>query len=217
MLTRKYVKYDVLDTKGQVSGEIKELELSVLENSGNYVIHKSVLRHKVLNSQRTSSTKTRGEVRGGGRKPWKQKGTGRARAGSNRSPLWVGGGVIFGPKPKVVSFKINKKERKLALQTLFYNKRNNVLVINEDSLKESLIVNKTKNLVKTLKIFNISVNKKILIVIANQNTALFFASKNIKNVELILATNINTLSLLKADHILITTKGLNAIKEVYCD
>lgn len=217
MLTQKNVKYNVLDTKGQVSGEIKELKLNVLENSGNYVIHKAILRHKVLNKQRTSSTKTKSEVRGGGRKPWKQKGTGRARAGSNRSPLWVGGGVIFGPKPKILSFKINKKERKIALQTLLYNKRNNISLIKEDSLEKALITNKTKKLIELLNILNISINKKVLIIVSNKNPAFLFSSKNIKNVELILATNVNILSLLKAEHVLITTKGLNDIKEIYCD
>merc|ERR1712231_47060 len=92
-------------------------------------IHKDILRHQMSQKQGTVSTKTRSEVRGGGRKPWQQKGTGRARAGSNSSPLWKGGGVIFGPKPKKTILKLNKKERKLALQTLLYNKRNNISVI----------------------------------------------------------------------------------------
>merc|ERR1711920_1206310 len=96
---------------------------------GNSLIHRDILRHQLSQKQGTVSTKTRSEVRGGGKKPWQQKGTGRARAGSSRSPLWKGGGVIFGPKPRTTNLKLNKKERNLALQTLFYNKRNNILVI----------------------------------------------------------------------------------------
>ena len=124
MTVQKFVTYTVLDTDGQVLSEEQKLELSVVEVSGNYLLHKDISRHQSNRRQWTVSTKTRSEVRGGGRKPWRQKGTGRARAGSNTSPLWKGGGVIFGPKPKQINFKLNQKERKLALQTLLYNKRN---------------------------------------------------------------------------------------------
>lgn len=123
MTIQKFLRYTPLDINGKELTESHELNLSVLENSGNYLLHKDILRHARSQTQGSLSTKTRSEVRGGGRKPWRQKGTGRARAGSNRSPLWKGGGVIFGPKPKKVSFKLNKKERQLALQTLLYNKK----------------------------------------------------------------------------------------------
>merc|ERR1712008_576512 len=86
--------------------------LKIIEKSGNYLIHRDIIRHQLNQKQGTLSTKTRGEVRGGGRKPWNQKGTGRARAGSNRSPLWKGGGVIFGPKPRTFTYKVNKKNAK---------------------------------------------------------------------------------------------------------
>ena len=115
MTVQKIVKYN------QQDGEL-EFKLNVLEDSGNYLIHRDILRHQLSQKQGTVATKTRSEVRGGGKKPWQQKGTGRARAGSSRSPLWRGGGVIFGPKPKTTSLKLNKKERKLAVQTLLYNK-----------------------------------------------------------------------------------------------
>ena len=107
MTVQKFVTYSTLSTDGQVSNTDQNLELKVLENTSNYLIHKDITRHRILGKQGTVSTKTRAEVRGGGRKPWRQKGTGRARAGSNRSPLWKGGGVIFGPKPKQVKFKLN--------------------------------------------------------------------------------------------------------------
>jgi large subunit ribosomal protein L4 len=101
MAVQKFVTYNVLDKSGQILDNQQELKLTVLETFGNYLIHKDISRQQIQQKQGTVSTKTRGEVRGGGRKPWKQKGTGRARAGSNRSPLWKGGGVIFGPKPRV--------------------------------------------------------------------------------------------------------------------
>ena len=131
MTVQKFVTYTSLDINGQVLKEEHKLELNVLENSGNYVIHKDILRHHSSLRQGTVSTKTKNEVSGGGRKPWRQKGTGRARAGSNRSPLWRGGGVIFGPKPRQISLKLNKKEKNLALQTLLYNKRNDISIIND--------------------------------------------------------------------------------------
>jgi len=117
MTIQKSLKYNPLDITGQILNFEHKLNLNIVENSGNYLVHKDILRHYLSQRQGTVSTKTRSEVRGGGRKPWKQKGTGRARAGSNRSPLWKGGGVIFGPKPKTVRYKLNKKERRLALQT----------------------------------------------------------------------------------------------------
>ena len=118
MTVQKFVTYNVLDANGQQLNDEQKLELKVLETSGNYLIHKDVTRQQIQQKQGTVSAKTRSEVRGGGRKPWRQKGTGRARAGSNRSPLWKGGGVIFGPKPKTISLKLNKKERQLSLQNI---------------------------------------------------------------------------------------------------
>ena len=135
MAVQKFVTYNVLDTDGQVLSEEQKIELSVVEESGNYLLHKDILRHQNNQRQGTVSTKTRSEVRGGGRKPWKQKGTGRARAGSNRSPLWKGGGVTFGPKPKTIEYKLNKKERRLALQTLLYNKKDNILLKGSRSMR----------------------------------------------------------------------------------
>ena len=124
MTVQKSIEYNSLDSNGQISSDKYNFKLNILEDSGNYLIHRDILRHKLSQKQGSVSTKTRSEVRGGGKKPWQQKGTGRARAGSSRSPLWRGGGVTFGPKPKTTSLKLNKKERNLALQTLLYNKRN---------------------------------------------------------------------------------------------
>lgn len=215
MTIQKLIKYTQVDMTGNQLGSEQELKLNVLDKSGNYLIYKEFIRHSNAQRQRTVATKTRSEVRGGGCKPWQQKGTGRARAGSNRSPLWKGGGVIFGPKPRTVVLKLNKKERRLALQTLLYNKKNNILIIKD--LENELIKTKTKNFLKICEDCHISLNQKILIVVSQKTNALKLSTQNLKNVELILASNLNTFSLLKAKQIILTPLAINDIKEIYCD
>jgi len=215
MTIQKFITYTPLDITGQVLNSNHELKLNVLENSGNYLIHKDILRHYASQKQGTVSTKTRSEVRGGGRKPWRQKGTGRARAGSNRSPLWKGGGVIFGPKPKTINFKLNKKERRLALQTLLYNKKNNLLII--ENLENEINIPKTKTFLKICQDCGINLNQKLLIIVSKKTIPLKLSTQNIKNVELISASNLNTLSLLKAKQVILTPSAVNDIKEIYCD
>lgn len=215
MTVQKFIKYNSLDINGQVLNNEHKLQLNVLEKSGNYLIHKDILRHQISQKQGTVSTKTRSEVRGGGRKPWRQKGTGRARAGSNRSPLWKGGGVIFGPKPKITFLKLNKKERRLALQTLLYNKRNIISVI--DDLENAIDEPKTKKFLNICKNCRIDLNQKVLIIVSNKTQALKLSMRNVKNVELISASNLNTVSILKAQQILLTPLAVNDIKETYCD
>jgi len=215
MTIQKFITYTPLDINGTQLSKSHELKLTILENSGNYLLHKDVVRHSNSQTQGTTSTKTRSEVRGGGAKPWRQKGTGRARAGSNRSPLWKGGGVIFGPKPKKISLKLNKKERRLALQTLLYNKKNNIVIIEdlEDGIKEP----KTKNFLKICQDCKIDLEQKVLVVVSKKTIPLKLSTQNLKNVELIAASNINTLSLLKAKQIILTPLAINDIKEIYCD
>lgn len=215
MTVQKFIKYTSLDIAGKKLDSIHELKLNILEKAGNYLVHRDLLRHQNSQRQGTVSTKTRSEVRGGGRKPWRQKGTGRARAGSNRSPLWKGGGVIFGPKPKTVFLKLNKKERRLALQTLLYNKRDDILII--ENLENNITESKTKTFVKICDKCSISLNQKILIVVSKKTLPLKLSTQNIKNVELILASNLNTFSLLKAKQIILTPLAINDIKEIYCD
>jgi large subunit ribosomal protein L4 len=215
MPIQKFITYTPLNITGNVLDSSDELKLTVLEESGNYLIHKDILRHYASQKQGTVSTKTRSEVRGGGRKPWRQKGTGRARAGSNRSPLWKGGGVTFGPKPKIVNFKLNKKERRLALQTLLYNKKNNLLII--ENLENEITTPKTKTFLKICQDCNINLNQKLLIIVSKKTMPLKLSTQNLKNVELISASNLNTLSLLKAKQIILTSSAINDIKEIYCD
>jgi large subunit ribosomal protein L4 len=214
MKIQKFVKYNILDINGKVLNQNKILKLNLLENSGNYLIHKNIIKNKILNYKKISSTKTRGEVQGGGIKPWKQKGTGRARAGSIRSPLWKGGGVIFGPKPVNSSFKLNKKETKLALQTLFYNRKQNIIII--ENFEEIIKEPKTKNLIAGLKNLKICEKQKLLIILSQKNKNLSLASRNAKNINVILASNLNILNILKVNQILITETAFNEIREIYC-
>jgi len=215
MTIQKFITYTPLDINGKQLTESHELKLNVLENSGNYLLHRDLVRHSSSQTQGTTSTKTRSEVRGGGRKPWRQKGTGRARAGSNRSPLWKGGGVIFGPKPKKVSLKLNKKERRLALQTLLYNKKNNIVLI--EDLENGISEPKTRHFLKICQDCSINLDQKVLVIVSKKTIPLKLSTKNLKNVELISASNINTLSLLKAKQIILTPLAINDIKEIYCD
>jgi large subunit ribosomal protein L4 len=215
MTVQKLITYTPFDITGKQSDFNHALQLNISELSGNYLLHRDLLRYFSSQKQGTASTKTRSEVRGGGRKPWRQKGTGRARAGSNRSPLWKGGGVIFGPKPKRVALKLNRKERQLALQTLLYNKKNNLLII--ENLEKEVTEPKTKNFLEVCNNCSINLDQKILIVVSKKTMALKLAIQNLKNVELILSSNLNTHSLLKAKQIIVSTLAINDIKEIYCD
>ena len=215
MTVEKFIKYTPFDINGNQLNVNHEITLNVSETAGNYLLHRDLLRHSSSQRQGTVSTKTRSEVRGGGRKPWKQKGTGRARAGSNRSPLWKGGGVTFGPKPKKVFLKLNKKERRLALQTLLYNKKNNILII--ENLENEITEPKTKNFLKICKDCAVDLNQKILVIVSNKTIPLKLSTQNLQNVELISASNLNTLSLLKAKQIILTPLAINYIKEIYCE
>ena len=215
MSVQKLVTYNSINLDGKKLDSKYTIKLKVLKNKGNYLIHKDILRHHVLKQQYTVSTKTRSEVRGGGKKPWKQKGTGRARAGSNRSPLWKGGGVIFGPKPRLKKYKLSKKERRLALQTLFYNKHPNIFVI--DNFEDNFNKPKTKEFCNICQNCGIILTKKILFIVSKKTNTLKLAVQNIKNVELISACNLNTLSLITANQIVITPSALNDLKETFCE
>jgi large subunit ribosomal protein L4 len=215
MTVEKFITYTPFDINGNQLNVNHEITFNVSETAGNYLLHRDLLRHSSSQRQGTVSTKTRSEVRGGGRKPWKQKGTGRARAGSTRSPLWRGGGVIFGPKPKKILLKINKKERQLALRTLLYNKKNNILIL--EDLETETIEPKTKSFLKICQNCSINLDQKLLVVVSKKTMPLKLATQNLKNVELISASNLNTLSLLKAKQIILTPLAINDIKEIYCD
>jgi len=216
MTIQKLITYTPKNLKGETENLTCELNLTVLDKSGNYSIHKDIIRQNLLRKQGTVSTKTRSDVNGGGRKPWKQKGTGRARAGSKSSPLWKGGGVVFGPKPKLnLNYKVNKKERKLALQTLLYNKKDKIIILND--LETEFNIPKTKQFIKVCEACNINTSTNLLVIVSDKTEPLKLATKNLNNTNLVSVSTLNTFSLMKAKQIIITSKGLNDIKEIFSE
>ncbi len=190
------------------------LDLKVAsESSASHVVHRALVRQMANARQGTVSTKTRAEVRGGGRKPWRQKGTGRARAGSNRSPLWRGGGVIFGPKPRDYSLKMNRKERRLALRTAFQSRVDDLVVVQD--FAEHLPRPKTKDLLQALKGWGIAPDSKVLLILAEQDETIYLSARNVEKLRLISASNLNVFDLLAADQIVATASAIEKIKEVY--
>lgn len=159
--------------------------------------------------QGTASTKTRDEVSGGGRKPWRQKGTGRARQGSTRAPHWYHGGVVFGPRPRSYATKMNKKERRLALKSaLTYKVLSDELIIVDDLKLET---NKTKEMKAILN--NLKADKNVLIVVDELTENLILASRNLNNVVLLQTDEINTYDVVAADKMIITEKALKLVEE----
>ena len=190
------------------------LENSERKKKAIGLIHRVYLT-QIKNARKyTASTKTKSEVRGGGRKPWKQKGTGRARAGSSRSPLWVGGGVSFGPRPRVVSKKINKKERRLAILSALYLKKKEFLFV-EDAIFNNSEITKTKHIIKTLNELNLRSDSKVLILLPAPNRKLWLATRNLKNIDLTVATCLNIKQLLKTNHIVLSNSSLELINSTY--
>ncbi len=202
---------EILSTKGKALGEIS-LDEKVFGIEPNIHVMHLALRRQLNNArQGNACTKTRAEVRGGGRKPWKQKGTGRARAGSLRSPLFAGGGVSFGPKPRSYAFDMPQKARQLALRSALSARLEQTVIVKDFSeIKEP----KTKLMVKALSA--LKAEGKILIIAdlkAAENANLELASRNIPTVKLLLPTNLNVKDLLEADTLIITESAINEITE----
>ena len=202
---------EILNTKGEKLGEIT-LNENVFGVEPNLHVMHLALRRQLNNARQGSAcAKTRAEVSGGGRKPWKQKGTGRARAGSLRSPLFAGGGVIFGPKPRDYSFNMPQKARKLALKSALSARQDQLVVVKDFS---TITEPKTKLMVSALKALNVS--GKTLIVAdtkAAENNYLELAARNIPSVKLLLPSNLNVKDLLEADSVIITESAVNEITE----
>jgi large subunit ribosomal protein L4 len=190
------------------------LENSEKKKKAIGLIHRVYLTQLKNSRKYTASTKTRSEVRGGGRKPWKQKGTGRARAGSTRSPLFVGGGVIFGPRPRVVSKKINKKERRLAILSALYLKKKQFVFIPEENFNQFDSI-KTKKLSGLIAGLKLNVNSKILFILSKPNKFLWLSSRNLKNVDITTSSCLNIEQLLNANHIILSNTGLELINTTY--
>lgn len=207
-MIKQYIKYQIRSS----DQEIKEIKSTINEEHAMYHIHKACMRQLYEQRQGNANCKTRSEVRGGGKKPWKQKGTGRARAGSIRSPLWRGGGVIFGPKTKNYKLKINKKERILAINNLLYNKKDTILTI-----PSSLLIfdtPKTDSFLKVLEKLQISRTTKVLLVMVTKYKNTYLATRNLKNLELISAHQLNLLSIIKAEKILIEKNAIDIINKI---
>jgi large subunit ribosomal protein L4 len=204
-------KVAVYNVTGAQVGEI-ELSDAIFGITPNaHVLHEAVVMQQASLRRGTHDTKGRSEVRGGGRKPWRQKGTGRARQGSIRSPQWVGGGTVFGPTPRSYAYKLPKKVRRLALKSALSTKVNAQEIIVLDAL--SIDAPKTKDVVKLLN--NLKLDKKALIVAAEQDANLSLSARNIPGVKVVEATGINVLDILHHDALVITKDAVSKVEEVF--
>lgn len=203
----------VRNWEGQEVGQAS-LELKVAkEENAAHIVHRALVRQMTNARQGTVSTKTRSEVSGGGRKPWRQKGTGRARAGSIRSPLWRGGGVIFGPKPRDFEVKMNRKEKRLALRTALVSRKEDLVVVEE--FGEKLPRPKTKELMAAIERWGVPKEAKILLVLSQPAETVYLSARNIAKLKLTAANQLNVYDLLWADKIVTTSSALAKIQEVY--
>ena len=208
MTTFESLKWD-----GKKSGKIS-LDLKVAnESSAGDLLHRAVLRQLANKRQGNASTLTRSEVRGGGRKPYKQKGTGRARQGSIRTPLRPGGGIVFGPKPRSYNLDMNRKERRLALRTALMSRTSDIKTV--EDFGSSLTTPKTKEIVNGLVRLGIDKTKKILIILDNPSTNIRKSIQNIPNIKLVLANQLNVFDILNANQLVIGNSAIEKIQEVY--
>ena len=190
------------------------LENSERKKKAIGLIHKVYLAQLKTARKYNAFTKTRSEVRGGGKKPWKQKGTGQARAGSTRSPLFVGGGVSFGPKPRTVNKKINKKERRLAILSALYLKKKEFKFL-EEATYEKFDNVKTKSILNILSTLSVNKDEKTLFILKETNRNFWLATRNLKNIEVTTAACLNIEQLLKTKNIILSQQGLELINETY--
>ena len=203
----------VLDWQGKETGESSIDLKTAKESSAADLLHRAVLRQQAHSRQGTASSLTRSEVRGGGRKPYKQKGTGRARQGSIRTPLRPGGGVIFGPKPRKYNLEMNRKERRLALRTALMSRISDAKIIKDFGSK--LEVPKTSEIVALLKRVGIDSDSKILIILNHPSEIIKRSIRNLEKIKLISADQLNVFDLLNANSLVIGEDALLTIKEVY--
>lgn len=204
-------KVNVYNMSGEQTGEI-ELDENVFGVEVNQHVLYEVVKNQLANRrQGTHSAKTRAEVRGGGRKPWRQKGTGRARQGSIRAPHWVGGGVTFAPKPRDYSYKVPKKVKRLAMKSALSSKVLNgeIIVLEELTMEEP----KTKEMANLLA--NIKSGKKALIVMDDKNINVIKSANNIPNVQTTFINTLNVYDILNSDTFIITKEGIRKVEEVF--
>ena len=203
----------VHDWQGKEAGKAT-LDLNVAkETTAVDLMHRAVLRQQAHSRQGTASTLTRSEVRGGGRKPYKQKGTGRARQGSIRTPLRPGGGIIFGPKPRTYTLAMNRKERRLALRTALMSRIEDVKVVKD--FGAAIEVPKTREITDALGRLGIAANAKVLIVLKTPSEVIRRSVRNLEKVKLIAADQLNVFDLLHANTLVLGEDALATIQEVY--
>ncbi|MBR1540261.1 MAG: 50S ribosomal protein L4 [Clostridia bacterium] len=198
-----------VDGKKLKSMELKEEVFGIKPNEA--VVHSVLVNYLANQRQGTQSTKTRSEVRGGGKKPWRQKGTGRARQGSIRAPQWIKGGIALGPKPRSYKYRVNKKEKQLAIKSLLSAKvlENSLIVVDKFDFKEI----KTKQVADALN--NLKVEGKTLIMVPEKNEIIQRSARNIENVRTISISTINVFDLLKYKNLVLTVETVKKLEEVY--
>ena len=204
-------KVDVYDIQGKKVSDVELSEAIFGIEPNEAVVHSVLVNYLANQRQGTQSTKTRSEVSGGGRKPWRQKGTGRARQGSIRAPQWIKGGIALGPKPRSYSYKINKKEKQLAIKSLLSSKVKEQELTVVDKLELAEI--KTKTMVKSLS--DLKVEGKTLIILADKNDNVYLSSRNIEGVKAITLNMINVYDLLKYNKLLLPLETVKKLEEVY--
>ena len=204
-------KMDVYDVEGKKVStvDLKEEIFGIEPNEA--VVHSVLVNFLANQRQGTQNTKTRAEVRGGGRKPWRQKGTGRARQGSIRAPQWIKGGIALGPKPRSYKYQVNKKEKRLAIKSCLSSKvlENELVVVDSLPFKEI----KTKEMAKTLT--NLKVEGKTLILLPEKNETVQKSARNIEGVKTTLVNTINVYDLLKYKNLVVTLDTVKKLEEVY--
>ena len=200
----------VYNMEGKEVGTIELNDAVFGVEVNEHLVHLAVVQQLANNRQGTQKAKTRAEVSGGGRKPWRQKGTGHARQGSTRSPQWTGGGVVFAPTPRDYSFKMNKKEKQLALKSALTSKVNDSKLIVVDELKMEAIKTKDFKAVMT----NLNANKA-LVVMAEKDVNVVMSAKNIPDVKTALTSTINVYDIMKAGTVVLTKDAVAKIEEVY--
>ena len=205
--------FESLKWDGKKGGKVS-LDLKVAkDSSADDLVHRAVLRQLANKRQGTASTLTRSEVRGGGRKPYKQKGTGRARQGSIRTPLRPGGGIIFGPKPRSYNLDMNRKERRLALRTALISKASTIKTV--EDFGSSIDTPKTKEITEGLSRLGVDQSKKVLVILDNPALNIKKSIQNIAHVKLMPADQLNVFDILNANEIVIGTSAITKIQEVY--
>ena len=212
MTTDTQIQYPILSLE-QKNTKNKLVHLRIKHVNSMYIIHRALVKQMHEKRSGNANSKTRSEIRGGGKKPWKQKGTGRARAGSNRSPLWRGGGVVFGPKSKNYTKKLNNKEKRLALRNLLYNKKSETTII--ENLNLLCTQTSTRLFLQQIRELQIDLNQKILIIVSDKNIHIYLSTRNLKNIDIIAANNLNINAIISSQHLIIESKALDIIEKIY--